>query len=491
MFNFLKKNSKIIFSKKDKSIFDIWANTKNAQGFYSVIDRLPNPDIILRNAGKTISVLSSLENHYQVSACIESRKAGTLSCNWELKENNCKNFKFYDELFNCLDIHRLIEDILDAPMYGYVPIEISWQKEGSNLIPSCLSAKPQEWFFFNSEGEFFFKDKNFNGKREIDLNGCKFLLPRNKPTFKNPYGKAKLSSAFWNVAFINGGMEFWIKFSEKYAMPYMFGKYDRSLSKVEQRDFLQGLKNLVQDAVALIPSDGSVEIMQTGSTSNSAIYSDLITKCENNISKAILGATLTTDIGSSGSYAASNTHMGVREDIIASDKRLVENIINQFIRMIDTLNFQDNNLPEFKFVDETDLSALAERDNKVAALGVKFTKEYIKKTYGYEENDIEIVSNSAFEYEDNHGAVEINMPESEDFDFDINPLNENLNKIAKYFESSKDYEGALNQLEDLYPQFSSEKLEKILTKLIFISELQGRLEAQQVEGGKLKVENVK
>ncbi|MBQ8476360.1 DUF935 family protein, partial [bacterium] len=428
---------------------------------------------------------------YQVSACIESRKAGTLSCNWELKENNCKNFKFYDELFNCLDVHRLIEDILDAPMYGYVPIEISWQKEGSNLIPSCLSAKPQEWFFFDSEGEFFFKDKNYKGKREINLSGVKFLLPRNKPTYKNPYGKAKLSSAFWNVAFINGGMEFWIKFSEKYAMPYMFGKYDRSLSKVEQRDFLQGLKNLVQDAVALIPSDGSVEIMQTGSTSNSAIYSDLITKCENNISKAILGQTLTTDIGSLGSYAASTTHMGVREDIVESDKKLVENTINQFIRMIDTLNFRDNNLPEFKFVDETDLSALAERDNTVAALGIKFTKEYIKKTYGYEEDDIEIVSNSAFEYEDNHKAVEIHMPESEDFDFNTNPLNKNLNKIAQYFENSKDYEGALNQLEDLYPQFSSEKLEKILTKLIFISELQGRLEAQQVEGGKLKVKNVK
>jgi len=478
---FQNKNKKNFITKiKDVSIFDSWATIKNAQGFYGVIDRLPNPDIILKNAGKTISVLSNLENHYQVSACIESRKAGTLSCDWELKKGDCPDnkFKFFDEIFKSLNIYRLIEDILDAPMYGYVPIEINWEKENNYILPLGLEAKPQEWFFFNSEGDFFFKDKNFNGKKEIDLSGVKFLLPRNKPTFKNPYGKAKLSSAFWNVAFINGGMEFWVKFAEKYAMPYMFGKYDRQLSRDEQNQFLNALQNLVQDAIALIPSDGSVEIVQTGTSANSAIYSDLITKCENNISKAILGATLTTDIGNSGSYAASNTHMGVREDIIASDKRLVENTINQFIRMINSLNFSDSLIPEFNFVGEEDLGTQkAQRDTIIARLGVKFSKEYLLKTYGYQENDLEPVEDRPMDFKDDKNNIEIldNTSIGDNF---VNPVDENVKKIIDFFNKSKDSEEALNRLEELYPELDSVELEKILTKIIFIAELQGRADAQ-------------
>lgn len=494
---FRKKEFKIIQDKK--SIFDSWATVKNAQGFYGVIDRLPNPDIILKNAGKTISVLSNLENHYQVSACIESRKAGTLRCDWELKKGDCPDnkFKFFDEIFKSLNIYRLIEDILDAPMYGYVPIEISWEKQNSNILPIELEAKPQEWFFFNSEGDFFFKDKNFNGKKEIDLNGCKFLLPRNKPTFKNPYGKAKLSSAFWNVAFINGGMEFWVKFAEKYAMPYMFGKYDRQLSKDEQNQFLNALQNLVQDAIALIPSDGSVEIAQTGTSANSTIYSDLITKCENNISKAILGQTLTTDIGNSGSYAASNTHMGVREDIIASDKRLVENTINQFIQMINSLNFSqcrpstnpqriglrrtlsDFTVPEFNFVGEEDLGTQkAQRDTIIAGLGVRFSKEYLMKTYGYQENDLDIIEDRSMDFNDDKNNIEI--PQSDTYNLEDlkNPIDENVKKIIDFFNKSKDSEEALNRLEELYPELDSVELEKILTKIIFVAELQGRADAQ-------------
>ena len=54
---------------------------------------------------------------------------------------------------------------------------------------------------------------------------------------------------------------------------------------------------------------------------------------------SILGQTLTTEIGSTGSYAASNTHMQVRQDIVDSDKKLVEGVINQLIQWIYEINF--------------------------------------------------------------------------------------------------------------------------------------------------------
>lgn len=486
-----KKNFKIT---EQKYLYNEWATTKNAEGFFSIIDRLPNPDIILRKAGKNISVLRSLINHYQVGGCIEQRKAGTKSCKWTLNENNCnkEHYKIYKSVLDNIDIHTLISNILDTPLYGYVPIEIIWEKIGNYILPIKCVAKPQEWFYFNSDGQFFFKDRTQGGKKEIDLdNSYKFLLPRNNPDFLNPYGQAILSRCFWNVAFINGGMEFWVKFSEKYGMPYMFGKYDRSMTDKEKNDLLSALVNMVQDAVGVIPSDGSVEVINTGSSTNTEIYEKLVTKCEQNIAKSIVGQTLTTDIGSSGSYAASQTHANVRADIIDSDKLLVENTINQLIKYINAINFNDDVVPTFNFLGAEDLALdKAERDNKVAALGVKFSADYIQRTYGYQEGDIEIVEKQNYSPMNFSDAEDVkepdNMPNSDDLNADLleKQVEPELKKIIDFFAQTRDAEETLEKLGDLYEELDFAKLEEMLAKVIFAAELMGRLDTQKELGNK-------
>lgn len=485
-----KKNDTINFSKQ-KYMYDEWATTKTVEGFFSVVDKLPNPDIVLKKAGKNISVLRNLENHYQVGSGIEQRKAGTLSSEWMLKENNSdkKHFELYDYIFKNIDIYSLINNILDTPLYGYVPIEIVWQKTGEYIIPEKITAKPQEWFYFNTEGEFFFKDKNEGGKKLIDFNSYKFLLPRNNPSYTNPYGKAILSRCFWNVVFINGGMEFWVKFTEKYGMPFTYGKYDRSMTDKEKEEFLNALVNMVQAAAAVIPNDGSVETVNTGSSTNTDIYERLVNKCENNISKALLGQTLTTDVGSNGSYAASQTHMGVRADIINSDKLLVENTINQLIKYINIINFNDEVIPEFAFVKPENLSIeKADRDLKVASLGVEFSEDYLLRTYGYKKGDIKLVDKekNTFNFSDSESeeikGLASNMPDNDTFLSDKelqSQIEPELEKIIEFFNKTKDADEALEKLEDLYPELSFKELEDKLAKVIFISDLMGRLDVHK------------
>ncbi|MCD8024228.1 MAG: DUF935 domain-containing protein [Candidatus Gastranaerophilales bacterium] len=79
---------------------------------------------------------------------------------------------------------------------------------------------------------------------------------------------------------------------------------------------------------------------------------------------------MTTDVGTSGSYAAANTHMGVRADIINSDKKLVESTINKFISIVCATNFGDSPVPKFAFIEDEDLNIQkAERDLKIYSLG--------------------------------------------------------------------------------------------------------------------------
>ena len=499
-------------------LFDKMIQIKDVEGMANIISKLPNPDIILRKTGKGMDTLRNLTNHYQVGTCIDSRKSGVLSKLFDLQQDKTpdKNFEFFKEVFSDIDIYGLMENILDAPLYGYAPIEITWEKQGKYIIPAKFEAEPQEWFHFNSNGDFFFKHKNYtpNGLLINPDESRKFLLPKNKPTRKNPYGQCILSRCFWNVAFINGGMEFWVKMTEKYGMPFMVGKYDRSMNKEEKESLLRALVNMVQDAVGVIPADGTVEIMDAGGKGASAeIYEKLVTKCENNISKAILGQTLTTDIGKNGSFAAAQTHNEVRNDIINSDRRLCEKTINTLIKYINEINFSESQYPKCTIFDEQDIDqSLAERDNKIYNTGVRFTKTYMMKTYGYAEDDIVMIGvNETCSQNENttppvekgvnegvNGSGEFNDKTAQPVINDFSEKNSNelqdpidmfsiftpedlqnlitpaLKPIIEFFTKFRNAEECMEKLAEVYPQMDTEELEKTLTKVIFISELLGR-----------------
>ena len=399
MFNFRKNQQKrrenfstkqeIILDRGENSLYDECAQARNVIGMFNLTSRLPNPDLILRKTGKGISTLRELKSNYQVGACIESRKAGITSKKWRLNQQNSSDetFKFFQEIFEEINVQKLLEDILEAPLFGYAPIEISYKPKNGFIYPVKLVGKPQEWFYFSGEGEFFFNSKN--NPILIQDENPKFLIPRHRADYLNPYGECLLSRCFWNVMFINGGMEFWMKFMEKYGTPWAIGKYDRSMSEEEQQQLFKMLKRMIQDAVATIPKDGSIELINAGDKSGSNdIYQTFITKCENNISKVILGQTLTTDVSSKGSYAAANIHQQVRSDLIMNDIRLVEATVNEFIKKVHKLNFNDKLFPAFELYDEAKIDeSLAKRDNNVQNLGVKFTRSYIKRTYGYDDED--------------------------------------------------------------------------------------------------------
>lgn len=480
MFNFFNKKQKSITFSKKQLLSDEIALANEAQGFYNFLQRLPNPDIVLRSSGLGYKSLENLKSNYQVGTCIESRKSGVTSKKWKLEKGDSSEneYDFWTEIFKHLDVYKLIEDILEAPLFGFAPITITYESDGKYILPAELKAKPQEWFYFDAENNFYFNSKR-KDKDLLDLNNPKLLLPRHRATFLNPYGECILSRCYWNVVFINSSFDFWVRFVEKYGSPFAVGKFDRSMSNEEKTDLFKTLVNMVQDCVAVIPLDSTVELMEpAGKSASAEIYKDLITKCENNISKVILGQTLTTDIGSSGSYAASQTHQQVRADLILSDVRLCEKTINDFILKVHSINFDNTNVPVFNIYDEEDIDqSLAERDNKVKTLGVKFTKDYIKRAYGYEDGDFEMAENnqpvnfsdSETEKDDFEKLDEIMPKDVEKF---INPI---LMPVVELFKNEQNADICMDKIAEIYPQMNTTELEKMLTKVIFLSDILGRL----------------
>ena len=244
------------------------------------------------------------------------------------------------------------------------------------------------------------------------------------------------------------------------------------------------LEEMVQDAIAVIPDDSSVEIQEASKSSSAEIYEKLIDKMNAEISKAILGQTLTTEIGSTGSYAAANTHMAVRQDIIDSDKKLVESVINQLIAWIYEINFSNAEIPIFEMFAPEDVDlTLAQRDKILSETGVKFTKEYFIKNYGLEDDDFEIREdilplNPNFKEFKEDEPIIVGQKQIENlFNFiSETKLNEQSQKmispLISLLESCESYEEAYELLTD--KNLKSKKFEESLQKALFLCELQGR-----------------
>ena len=394
--------NKIEYSDKDsikvsvgkRKLSDEVASLRRAFSFFSCGSFLSNPDPILRKAGKEISAYKEIKTDSHVKACIRSRKAGAKSMLWDIDrgKSQSKHAKFIRMIFERLKIYKIIDDILEAPLFGYKPLEVYWEKETINgrecIIPSKIKGKPVDWFVFDDNGELLFRSKeNYLGEA---VPAKKFLVPKQEETTDNPYGFPDLSLCFWYYTFKKGGLRFWLQFIEKYGMPFLIGKTPRGTAQEENDELLETLEEMIQDAVAVIPDDSSVELKESAKASSSQVYKEFLYFLNSEVSKAILGQTLTTEIQDKGTYGAAKVHLEVRDDIIQSDVKLVEETFNTLIEWIIELNYGVvAEMPRFIMYREGDIDLnLAQRDQIISNMGFTFSVDYMNRAYFLQDGDI-------------------------------------------------------------------------------------------------------
>ena len=275
--------------------------------FMGFMNWLPNPDPILKKAGKDVMVYKDLMYDPQVGMAVEALQLSIQSLNWEIDPNGTSEAWLgqLKELIATWDIERIFNEIINARLFGYAPIEVNWETTDRKWLIKDLVGKPPDWFFYDNDNLLRFRIKtDWIRGIPVDFKSLpyKFIIARHRPTYNNPYGMATLSQCFWPVAFKKGGLRFWMQFIEKYGMPFLIGKQPRGVDKSSTDLLLENLQNMVQDAVAVIPDDSSVEIVEMGrSTQSSAQFQQMVNYHDDSIAKSIIGQTLSSSSGSDGS----------------------------------------------------------------------------------------------------------------------------------------------------------------------------------------------
>lgn len=366
--------------------------------FWGMFNYLPDPDETLLKLGLDMTVYRQLLTDSHVWACYSSRKAAVQSCEWDIREKQGgskragKNaVRLIEDIMDNLDMDQILTDMLDAPFFGMSPLEIVWKAAGGRWIPERIEGKPPEWFVFSMKNELRFLSSLHQLEGE-ELPAMKFLLARHHASYRNPYGERLAARCFWPVAFKKGGMKYWSIFTEKFGMPWVVGRVPRMTSETDRAALLANLVTMVQDAVAVINDDESIEFLEEkGKTGTAGIYSELIDTCNKEISKAVLGQTATTE-GTPGKLGEEKGQVETKEDLIEKDKRMIASQMNLFIKWTTQMNLGNAlDAPVFVWQEEEDIQAdRAERDSKLSTQGARFTKSYYVRAYGFEESDLEV-----------------------------------------------------------------------------------------------------
>lgn len=352
---------------------------------------LPNPDPILKRQGKDIRVYRDLRSDAHVGGCIRRRKAAVK--NLELRVNrekaSARSTRLARDIFSSLDTDTLLNEVLDAVLYGWQPLELNWGMLGGALAPLSVVGKPGEWFMFDQEAQLRFRSRQQPMTGE-ELPARKFLLARQEASYANPYGFADLSMCFWPTVFKRGGLKFWVTFTEKYGTPWLVAKTPRGTPKHQNDELLDSLESMIQDAVAVIPDDASVDTLEASDrTGSTDLYKELLMFCRSEVSIALLGQNQSTEASSTRASAVAG--LEVAAEIRDGDARMVEATLNQMLRWVVDLNEGPQApAPKVELYEEEEVNqAQAARDKSLTESGVKFKPAYWKRTYRLQDGDIE------------------------------------------------------------------------------------------------------
>ncbi len=298
--------------------------------------------------------------------------------------------EFVEDYFaNCTDWADVQVAMQDAVGKGYAGLEIHWDVSCGQAVPSGFGFVEQKRFLFQDRSGLLSKEPLLvtdNEPMGIKIPAWKMLLHR----YGGLSGSATRAGLYrvcaWMYLFKNYALKDWSIFCEVYGMPLRLGKYAPGATESDKDALIQAISTLGSDAAGIISKSTEIEFIQTiKGTANGDLYKVLASFANAEISKALLGQTLSAEIGERGSYAASETHNEIRLDLLQADARAqAATVRTQLIRPLVGFNFGwDTPCPKYKaYLDDAgDLEVQAKWVSELADRGMPIPVSWVRQEF--------------------------------------------------------------------------------------------------------------
>lgn len=417
-------------------------------------------DLIINTGVSSISDsdMDMILTDLTVTQCDVSRKSVTEKKEIQIicdDEEIVKNFK---AVFN----PDIVSQILETYLYGLNVFEINYKEKDGSIYPRLVQRDFRQ-FKFNDAGEFVF----VAGGSEQKISPFKVVYALNRANFRKTYGDGLIKKLYFPVKMKNASLKFWFRFLERFGSPWAVAK-----TSFDPDELANEVQAMLSGDSAVIDTEEELTLIQPSSNVD---FTKLPTYLDNQISKAILGANLTSDI-KEGSYAAAKTHNEIREDLAANDGKILEFVMNKTIGFFKEINNYKGEI-EAKIYDEDAPNAeRANRDKTLFDMGFVPTAKYISKIYNIELDEKAIKERLSSDLKANKRVLKDASKPIDRFEKATGELQINDGEIEsalnELIAQSETYEQAFDRLYELY-DLPFDELEKYMFRAIANAQMIG------------------
>lgn len=261
-----------------------------------------------------------LDTH--LSSVLEKRQLSILNTELHLIGTDGKEIEEVETLIQSHFFQQILLHILNSKFYGYSLIGIDLLNKQVSLVPRA-HVKPRNQVVV---------------PYPYDMEGINYTLP----PYSNIYagvGDAEdlgllLKASLYTIYKKNDTAD-WATYLELFGMPTRVGYYDPNMPQT-RLEMENALKTAGSAPWITLPVGSSIEhpeIKGGGGTGND-IFERFATFCNNEISKVILGETMTTEVGKNGSRAQAEVHQDGLMRLSRADRKFVEFVLNESIMPI-------------------------------------------------------------------------------------------------------------------------------------------------------------
>lgn len=279
--------------------------------YMSAIRAAENVDFSRRY--KLYDLYSDILMDTHLTCVIEKRKNAVLCSDIEFQVNG-KPDETVNEQIRSPWFNKLIGDIIDARFWGFSLCQ--FYKEGEWVDYDLVPRKHVDPI------------KKLILRHQTDVTG----LPWDKYTdllfIGSPSDLGLLAKAAPWVIYKRNTTGDWSQFSEIFGMPIQEYIYDSDDEESRQRA-MEDAANTGSLAQFFHAKDTEFKLTEAGNKTGSAdVYERLCERCNNEISKLVLGNTLTTESSENGTQALGTVHKKVEDKVAQADKNYVLNVLN-------------------------------------------------------------------------------------------------------------------------------------------------------------------
>lgn len=357
---------------------------------------LRNPDRVLRTEGsrEQQDLYARNEEDLHLFSVLQTRYLAVTGREWEVQPasdapRDIEIADFVKQTFLAANFDACRLNLLRAVHRGYAIVEVMWQvTDAGQVTIDRFIPRAQRRFVFQEDGVLRLLDRGapMDG---IEVPLQKFLVHTSDDEEGTRYGSALGKRTHWMIWFKRNGLKFWMIFSDKFGSPTVVGKYRAGEDKAQQDLLLEAIETIQQDTGIAIPETMQIELLEAQRAGSLANYEALLNWLDAQISKGVLGQTLTTEQGNVGSQALGSVHNDVRLEIAKADAdALAESINKQLVRWLVDWNFPGvTEYPSYYtiFADEDDLNQQSQIDSRLVTLGVQIPQRYFYERYAIPE----------------------------------------------------------------------------------------------------------